>query len=116
MTTTQALLVAVVLVAAGTWLLMPRRIRRDPRRRFNGRQRTVILARAGYRCEASWLGFRCRRRSRLQCDHVQPWSRGGRTIVPNAQALCRWHNLAKGARPAGWIYRWRLTRRRLRYR
>jgi hypothetical protein len=115
-TQTQALLLAAVLIFAGLYFVTPRRVRRDRQRRFNARQRAVILARAGYRCEATFLGFRCRRRGRLQCDHVKAWARGGRTRVDNGQCLCRLHNLTKGARPVGWVYRWRLKRRRFNYR
>lgn len=32
-----------------------------------------------------------------EADHVIPHSRGGRTVVENAQVLCRYHNAQKGA-------------------
>jgi len=35
--------------------------------------------------------------SEYQADHVIPHSRGGATVPENAQVLCRYHNLQKGA-------------------
>lgn len=72
------------------------------RRRFNGRERTALYLAAGGRCdgcgvelEPGWHG-----------DHVQPYSRGGRTDVINGQALCPPCNLKKGSAvtlaPRGW--------------
>lgn len=56
--------------------------------------RHLVLLRSRGRCEATacdapfpWL----------QLDHKHPFSRGGPTAYDNAQALCRPHNLAKGA-------------------
>lgn len=36
--------------------------------------------------------------SEYQADHVIPHSRGGQTVLDNAQLLCRYHNQQKGAR------------------
>jgi hypothetical protein len=62
------------------------------RRRFNVRERTALYLAADGRCsecgaelEPGWHG-----------DHVNPWSRGGRTDVINGQALCPACNLKKG--------------------
>lgn len=62
---------------------------RDPQRWFTRQQRREILARAGNRCEATYLGRRCRRTTELQADHVVPWAAGGPTTIDNGQALCR---------------------------
>ena len=35
---------------------------------------------------------------KLQVDHKDPWSKGGRTTLANAQLLCEHHNKAKGNR------------------
>ena len=77
---------------------------RDPVRRFPHQDRATILARAGRRCEHhGWLFGRCNQTERLEADHVHPHSRGGQTAVANGQALCRRHNMAKGARiPFNW--------------
>ena len=89
---------------------------RDPRRRFSGRERAAILARAGGRCEAhSWLLGRCRQTEGLQIDHVHPHSRGGSTSIENGQALCARHNKRKSARvPWDWELA-RLEQRRRAY-
>lgn len=34
----------------------------------------------------------------LEVDHIKPWSDGGRTILDNAQLLCKHHNTSKGNR------------------
>lgn len=41
-------------------------------------------------CRVTWKEF--------QADHVVPHSKGGRTIIDNAQVLCRYHNAQKGAK------------------
>ena len=32
----------------------------------------------------------------LEVDHIDPWSKGGRTILGNARLLCKSHNASKG--------------------
>lgn len=32
----------------------------------------------------------------LEVDHIEPWSKGGRTILDNARLLCKSHNASKG--------------------
>lgn len=90
--------------------------RRDPVRLFTRTDKAAILARAGHRCEKHVLLFgRCRAVAKLEADHVHPWSRGGKTALPNAQALCQHHNRQKRASiPFGWQLR-RLERRRTAY-
>jgi hypothetical protein len=88
---------------------------RDQVRSFSGRDRSVIFARAGGRCEHYGLFGRCRASERLEADHVHPHSRGGWTDVRNGQALCRAHNRTKRAHvPYGWQLR-RLEKRRRAY-
>ena len=73
--------------------------RRDPVRTFSRADKSVLLARAGGRCEHhSLLSGRCDQTVRLEADHVHPHSRGGWTSLANGQALCRRHNKAKAAR------------------
>lgn len=90
--------------------------RRDPVRLFTRTDKAAILARAGHRCEKHvFLLGRCRAVEKLEADHVHPWSRGGQTALPNAQALCQQHNRKKRASiPFGWQLR-RLDRRRAAY-
>jgi superfamily II DNA or RNA helicase len=62
------------------------------RRLFNKRERSALFMVAGGKCEscgtdlvASW-----------HADHTKPWSRGGKTVVENGQALCADCNQKKG--------------------
>lgn len=65
---------------------------RDPRRRFNARERLALYMAARGRCErcGAELG------PSWHSDHVNPWSLGGETDVINGQALCSGCNLRKG--------------------
>jgi hypothetical protein len=89
---------------------------RDPVRRFTTADKTLLLARAGHRCEHhGLLTGRCRQTERLQADHVHPHSRGGATALANGQALCPHHNQTKSATvPWDWQLN-RLARRRAGY-
>ncbi len=53
--------------------------RRDPWRTFRFRGRTLVMSRAGWRCEAaSFLAWgRCRQPA-VEADHIYPWSRTAR--------------------------------------
>jgi hypothetical protein len=67
-------------------------------RYFTHEQKTVLLERAGYRCQhVSKLGFRCPSMTNLRADHRHPYSWGGKTILENGQILCDPHNVEKGA-------------------
>jgi hypothetical protein len=62
--------------------------------------RTVVLRRAGYRCEAmDQRGYRCTRASphdRLYADHIVELSDGGSlTDSSNGQCLCASHHQSK---------------------
>jgi hypothetical protein len=89
---------------------------RDPVRLFSRSDKSLIVARAGGRCEHHHLMLgRCRVTQNLEADHVHPFSRGGRAAIANGQALCQRHNRLKGARiPWGWELK-RLARRRALY-
>jgi hypothetical protein len=92
------------------------RATRDPVRTFPRGDKSVLLARAGGRCEQhSLLVGRCAQTRQLEADHVHPHSRGGWTSLANGQVLCRRHNKAKAARvPWTWELD-RLARRRQAY-
>jgi|SRR5699024_1973582 len=93
-----------------------RRRRRDPQRLFSHTQKRALLQQAGHRCEHKHpLWRRCRETTRLQADHIMPWSRGGPTQLWNGQILCREHNRRKSNLVPRPLYRWRLTRRRRKY-
>lgn len=110
-------MVAVLGIAGLVVLHAYRRSRRDRQRLFTWQQKQALLIRAGHRCEHKpLLGRRCRVTSRLQADHIVPWSRGGPTETWNGQVLCRRHNRSKSNLVPGPLYRWRLERQRRRYR
>lgn len=70
----------------------------DPKRLFTGDDKAELLAKAEpdgdeYRCA------KCRKYflpDELTVDHKEPWSRGGRTVLSNAELLCRPCNSKKG--------------------
>ncbi|MCZ2828491.1 HNH endonuclease signature motif containing protein [Modestobacter sp. VKM Ac-2986] len=73
--------------------------RRDPVRTYSRADKSLLLLRAGGRCEHHTpLIGRCEQTARLEADHVHPHSRGGSTTLANGQVLCRRHNKAKAAR------------------
>nr|WP_246454533.1 HNH endonuclease signature motif containing protein [Leucobacter denitrificans] len=90
--------------------------KRDPWRGYRFAARREVFERAGGRCEAAFFVIwgRCREDA-VEADHVYPWSKGGATIVSNAQALCRTHNRSKGAITPPWWYVLGLERRRRTY-
>ncbi|SKA24668.1 HNH endonuclease [Enhydrobacter aerosaccus] len=75
---------------------------KDDRRAFSEAERILIYRHDNGRCQACiseqkpdkecivpWLEY--------DADHVVPHSRGGQTVISNAQVLCRYHNQSKGA-------------------
>lgn len=61
--------------------------------------RRVVFARDDYTCQ--YCGQRA---VRLECDHVVPLSRGGKSIFENLATACRTCNQAKGAKLLGeWV-------------
>lgn len=69
---------------------------RDPRRRFNARERAALLVAAAGQCPCCGDPLP----SDFHADHRDPWGRGGVTDVINGQALCPTCNRKKGGRPA----------------
>lgn len=95
-----------------TLATMARYRERDHRRTFSSYQKSILVSRAGGRCEHKHpLWIRCVRPG-SHADHVIPWSKGGPTAAFNGQWLCRRHNLRKSALYPSPFYRWRLARRR----
>jgi hypothetical protein len=68
---------------------------RDPRRRFNARERAALFIAAGGGCP------RCDEPlpTDFHADHRDPWARGGVTDVINGQALCPTCNRRKSDQP-----------------
>lgn len=77
-------------------------IAKDLRRAFNEAERISIYRRDNGRCQMCVTQGRPDKECfvpwrEYDADHVIPHSRGGQTIVGNAQVLCRYHNQQKGA-------------------
>lgn len=74
--------------------------RKDARRAFSREQRRILWNTADYRkCKVkgcknalTWSDF--------TIDHINPYSKGGRTDLTNAALMCQKHNSSKGARAA----------------
>jgi HNH endonuclease len=63
-------------------------------RLFGAVIRRQAMEKAGGRCEfvSTATGRRCDSVHALECDHVTPWSKGGKTTASNVRVLCRNHN------------------------
>lgn len=90
--------------------------KRDPWRTYRFQPRAQAFERAQGRCEAPrfFAWGRCTDAA-TEVDHIYPWSRGGATVLSNAQALCRGHNRSKGALTPPWWYVYGLETRRRTY-
>src|SRR5699024_4403465 len=70
---------------------------------------------AGLRCERKPLLCHRGTNTPTQGDHIYPWSKGGRTVMSNQQALCPFHNARKSGSVPSRMYILRLQWRRRRY-
>ena len=80
-------------------------------RQYGPAQRMAMLLRSGGKCESCGIAIEL---STFHADHIVPWSKGGKTTLSNAQALCPSCNLSKSAAmtvpfhnhlPPGWSLR-----------
>jgi hypothetical protein len=74
---------------------------KDERRVFDEADRILIYRMDNGLCQQCLAEGKPEREARVswkeyQADHVVPHSKGGRTVIENAQVLCRYHNAAKG--------------------
>ena len=75
----------------------PHLTRKDGQRGFSHAQRLAVFRKSrGYcqakiACQGEHLAW-----SNWHCDHIEAWSKGGKTTVENGQATCPACNLAKG--------------------
>ena len=94
----------------------PRGSKRHEWRSFKYGNRTVVMERAGGRCEAAlFLVWGQCASPATEADHVYPWSKGGPTTPANGQALCQRHNRSKSDLTPPWWYVLGLERRRASY-
>lgn len=72
----------------------------DPKRNFEKDVKDQLYARSSCCAHIDDNGNHCTETnySKLEVDHITPWSKGGRTILANAQLLCKHHNTSKGNR------------------
>ena len=80
-------------------------------RYFSAVQRTELFNRSGGHCQSCGVPITL---SNFHADHITPWSKGGKTMLANGQALCRACNIKKSSTmqisyqmhlPAGWTLR-----------
>lgn len=65
-------------------------------KRFFSKEDKDNLYKKFHSCQA--IGCTEDRYNMLEVDHIKPWSDGGKTILDNAQLLCKHHNTSKGNR------------------
>ena len=72
----------------------------DPQRNFAKDVKDELYSRSSFCTHIDDNGNHCTESnySKLEVDHIVPWSKGGRTILGNAQLLCKHHNTSKGNR------------------
>lgn len=72
----------------------------DPQRLFAKDVKDELYRRSPRCSHVDDDGKRCTESnySKLEVDHIIPWSEGGRTVLDNAQLLCKHHNAGKGAK------------------
>lgn len=70
----------------------------DPQRSFNKDVKDELYSRSNRCAHIDASGNHCLESnySKLEVDHITPWSKGGRTVLDNAQLLCKHHNTSKG--------------------
>jgi len=67
----------------------------DPKRRFSNLERGILVRLQEGQCKK--CNFKINAETG-QVDHIKPYSKGGLTILENAQLLCETCNKSKGAR------------------
>jgi len=64
--------------------------------------RELVLERGGYQCQFRGPdGTRCIQRTQLQVDHIQAFSKEGKSEASNLQILCKAHNLFRAKEEFG---------------
>lgn len=76
-------------------------LRVDPKRLFTADDKNELLSKRIYDQQGLYECDECHQHftaEELTVDHKKPWSKGGRTVLSNAQLLCRACNSRKGAK------------------
>ena len=73
--------------------LIQDKIECDGKRLFSDDDKSSLYRRSQKCSEADCL---IKNYKELEVDHIEPWSKGGRTIIDNAKLLCKSHNASKG--------------------
>ena len=73
----------------------PKKIEKDTRT-ISLRLRFSVFLRDGFRCTACGKSPVTHLGVELHCDHIVPWSKGGKTNIDNLKTLCSQCNLGKG--------------------
>lgn len=74
-------------------------LRVDPKRSFTSKDKAMMLSKITSDEEGKYVCNKCHQHftaGELTIDHIKPWSKGGRTVLSNAQLLCRACNSRKG--------------------
>lgn len=76
---------------------------KDTQRSFNESQRIKIYRKDSGLCQKCIAEGKNEKEAKVswsqyEADHVIPHSKGGQTIIENAQVLCKYHNASKGAK------------------
>lgn len=64
------------------------------KRKFTPRQKKILAIVSGNKCEICGKNLD----KSFHADHKKPFSKGGKTLLPNGQALCPNCNLKKGSK------------------
>ncbi len=70
----------------------------EDRRHIPMHLRFKVLERDGFRCVACGDSPALTRGVKLHIDHIEPWSKGGKSTIDNLRTLCAACNHGKGAR------------------
>src|SRR5262249_15713959 len=75
---------------------------RRPSRGIPSAVRELVLERGGYQCQFRGPdGTRCIQRTHVQVDHIQAFSKEGKSEAGNLQLLCKAHNLFRAKEEFG---------------
>jgi hypothetical protein len=76
--------------------LKPDNHKNEASRTISLRLRFSVFLRDGFRCQACGKSPVTDPGTELHCDHIIPWSKGGKTTLDNLRTLCSKCNLGKG--------------------